>query len=150
MFDLLSEDETENMPIILIDLLPTAELIPSNLDEVRNRMTELSFENRFWDQYGGHAGLLDHSRVLEEINKLVPGNHPLRQEPVYYRMMEYRACRNIKLITPIHQTMSEGHDFSKAGIQHRYQSGVAAARTFLEENFTDSSKKVKAKTKARA
>ncbi len=153
MFELLTEDETENMPIILIDLVPTAELVPGNLDEVRNRMTELSFENRFWDQFGGHAGLLDHSRILEDLNKLVPQNHPLRQEAEFHRMMEYRACKNIKLITPIHQTMSEGHDFSRAGIHHRHQSGIAAARNFLEDFFTDSTSvksKVKAKAKARA
>lgn len=153
MFDLLTEDETENLPIILIDLVPSAELLPTNLDEVRNRMTELSFENRFWDQFGGHAGLLDHARVLEDINKLVPANHPLRKEPEYHRLMEYRACKNIKLITPIHQTMSEGHDFSKGGIQHRYQSGVAAARSFLEEFFSDvrpAKAKISAKARAKA
>jgi len=135
LFDLLTEDETENLPIILIDLVPNAELFPRNLDQVRNRMTELSFENRFWDEYGGHKGLIDHARVLTEINKLVPADHPLRRESEYRRMMEYCACKNLKVITPIHQTMSEGHDFSAAGIAHRYQSGLAAARAFLENEL---------------
>ena len=137
LFDLLTEEETKSLPIVLIDLVPSAELIPSNLDEVRNRMTELSFENRFWDQFGGHAGLIEHSRVLEELNKLVPGDHALRKSDEFHRLMEYRAAKNIKLITPIHQTMSEGHDFSKGGIAHRYQSGVSAARTFIEEQMSD-------------
>jgi hypothetical protein len=113
-----------------------------NLNDVRNRMTELSFENRFWDECGGHRGLIDHARVLNEIDKLVPANHPLRRERESQRMMEYCVCKNLHVITPIHQTMSEGHDFSPAGIAHRYQSGVAAARSFLEGQFgkTHSSK----------
>jgi NTE family protein len=135
LFDLLTDDETENLPIILIDLVPNAELFPSNLEEVRNRMSELAFENRFWDEYGGHQGLIDHARVLSEINKLVPADHPLRREREYHRMMEYCACKNLKIITPIHQTMSEGHDFSPAGIAHRYQSGVLATRAFLDDEF---------------
>jgi NTE family protein len=135
LFDLLTDDETENLPIILIDLIPNADLFPNNLEEVRNRMSELSFENRFWDEYGGHRGLIDHARVLTEINKIVPADHPLRRESEFHRMMEYCACKNLKVITPIHQTMSEGHDFSAAGISHRYQSGVSAARAFLEEEL---------------
>jgi NTE family protein len=142
LFDLLTEDETENLPIIMIDLIPNADHVPKNLDDVRNRMAELSFENRFWDEYGGHRGLLEHARILNEINKLVPANHPLRREREYRRMMEYSACKNLKIITPVHQAMSDGHDFSVAGISRRYQSGLTAARTFLEEEFgtTQSSK----------
>ena len=135
LFDLLTEDETENLPIIMIDLIPNADHVPKNLHDVRNRMSELSFENRFWDEYGGHQGLVEHARILNEIDKLVPVNHPLRREREYRRMMEYCACRNLHVITPSHQTMSEGHDFSPAGISHRYQSGVAAVRSFLEGQF---------------
>src|SRR6516162_9697976 len=78
LFDLLTEDETENLPIIMIDLIPNADHVPKNLHDVRNRMSELSFENRFWDEYGGHQGLVEHARILNEIDKLVPVNHPLR------------------------------------------------------------------------
>jgi NTE family protein len=135
LFDLLTNDEVENLPIIMIDLIPNADQIPGNLIDVRNRMTELSFENRFWDEYGGHRGLVDHARILNEINKLVPADHPLRQEREYQRMMEYCACKNLHVITPSHQTMSEGHDFSPAGILRRYQSGVDATRSFLDGEF---------------
>jgi NTE family protein len=135
LFDLLTESEAENLPIIMIDLIPNADHVPKNLDDVRNRMAELSFENRFWDEYGGHRGLRDHARVLDKIDKLVPVNHPLRREREFQRMMKYCACKNLNVITPIHQAMSEGHDFSPVGISHRYQSGVAAARSFLEGGF---------------
>lgn len=135
LFDLLTEEETENLPIIMIDLIPNADQVPKNLDDVRNRMAELSFENQFWDEYGGHRGVLDHARILNEIDRLVPPNHPLRREREYQRMMEYRACKNLHVITPMHQAMSEGHDFSQAGVAHRYQSGVAAARNFLGGEF---------------
>jgi NTE family protein len=135
LFDLLTEEETENLPIIMIDLIPNADHVPKNLQDVRNRMAELSFENRFWDEYGGHRGLLDHARILNEIDKLVPANHPLRREREYQRMMEYRACKNLHVITPSHQAMSDGHDFSHDGVAQRYQSGVAAARSFLDGPF---------------
>jgi len=131
----LTEDETENLPIIMIDLIPNADHIPKNLNDVRNRMAELSFENRFWDEYGGHKGLADHARVLNEINELIPADHSVRREREFQRMMKYCACKNLNVITPIHQAMSEGHDFSPGGISHRYQSGVNAARTFLESEF---------------
>jgi len=135
LFDLLTDEETENLPIIMIDLIPNADHVPKNLVDVRNRMAELSFENRFWDQYGGHRGLLDHARILNEIDKVVPANHPLRREREYQRMMEYRACKNLHVITPSHQAMSDGHDFSLDGVAQRYQSGVAAARSFLDGPF---------------
>lgn len=135
LFDLLTDEEADNLPIIMIDLVPNEELFPRNLDEVHNRMAELSFENRFWDEHGGHQGMLDHAKVLSEIDKLVPADHPLRQEREYRRMMEYRACKNIKLITPSHQTMSDGHDFSPQGISRRHDAGVEAARAFLEKEL---------------
>ena len=119
----------------MIDLIPNADHVPKNLDDVRNRMTELSFENRFWNEYGGHQGLLDHARILNEIDKLVPVNHSPRREREFQRMIKYYACKNLHLITPIHQAMSEGHDFSSVGISHRYQSGVAAVHSFLETEF---------------
>jgi NTE family protein len=151
LFDLLSDDETENLPIIMIDLIPNAEIFPTNFDQVRNRMSELSFENRFWDEYGGHKGLIDHARILTEMNKLVPADHPIRRESEYHRMMEYCACKNLKVITPIHQTMSEGHDFSPDGILHRYQSGVTAARAFLEDELgSDHPSKPKRKSASKA
>jgi NTE family protein len=135
LFDLLTEDEIDNLPIIIVDLVPNADHVPKNLDDVRNRMMELSFENRFWHEHGGHKGIVEHARILDEIDKLVPVNHPLRGQREYQRMMDYCACKNLHVITPVHQVMSEGHDFSPAGIEHRYQSGVAAARSFLDRQF---------------
>jgi NTE family protein len=78
LLNLLSEQECENLPIIFVHLIPNENVIPRNLREVRNRVLELSFENRFWHLYGGHAGLVEHSHVLRQINILVPGDHPLR------------------------------------------------------------------------
>jgi NTE family protein len=135
LLNLLSEQQYKDLPIIFVNLIPNAGAIPRNLREVRNRMIELSFENRFWHLYGGHVGLVEHSHVLHQINKLVPIDHPLRREREYHRMMEYLACKNVKFITPCHQTMSEGHDFSHEGISRRYDSGVAAARSFLKTEF---------------
>lgn len=135
LFNLLNEQEYEDLPIIFVNLIPNSGVVPRNLREVRNRMIELSFQNRFWHVYGGHAGLVEHANVLQQINKLVPIDHALYREREYHRMIEYRACKNIKLITPHHQTMSQADDFSREGISHRYDSGVAAARAFLEAEF---------------
>jgi NTE family protein len=71
LLNLLKEQEYKDLPIIFVNLIPNEDAIPRNLQEVRNRMMELSFQNRFWHDYGGHAGLVEHSLILHQINTLV-------------------------------------------------------------------------------
>jgi NTE family protein len=134
MIDLLTPEEVHTLPIIVIDLFPTHDAVPSNLTEIKNRMMEISFENRFWDDYGGPDGLIAHARMLDDLEKELPQNSRLRGDDQFRKLMAFRCLKNLKVIPSPHVPMTGGMDFSERGIHMRFDCGYAAATKFLESD----------------
>jgi len=134
MINLLTPDEARWLPIIVIDLFPTSDAVPTNLVEIKNRMMEISFENKFWDDFGGPEGLVDYAQLLDELDRELPLNSSLRSRKAFQHLMAYRCLKNLKVIRSRHVPMTGGMDFSAFGIQTRYDHGYEAAREFLSSS----------------
>ena len=131
MIDLLTPEEADWLPIVTIDLFPTHDAVPANLTEIKNRMMEISFENRFWDDFGGPDGLIEHARMIDDLDKELPAMSMLRTRQAFRRLLEFRCLKNLKVIPSPHVPMTGGMDFSEAGIKERYERGFDAADRFL-------------------
>ncbi len=133
LLELLSDEEVESLPIIVIDLFPSgkAEPIPTTLLEVRGRSMELSFENRFWENYGRHGDFRAYAAMLETLNGAIPATSAIRNDPEFLALLRRRALRNLHIIASEHAPMTGGMDFSAAGIMHRYERGREGAERYL-------------------
>ncbi len=132
VIQMVATSEIESLPIFVIDLVPSFDAVPRTIAEVKNRMMELSFENRFWDEFGGPKGLIEHADMLEEVASIVPSDHPIRDNQFFANLMRYRVLRHLKVVPASHQAMSDGMDFSAAGVEARRMAGQTAVKRFLD------------------
>lgn len=134
MIDLLSAAGLDDVPIVVIDLFPgdgPATAIPRNLLEVQGRMTEIAYENRFWDDFGGPEGLAESARVIGEIIDFLPPEHELRKTRAYRYLAAMRCLRALHVIPAPHAAMTGGIDFSRDTLRQRFEAGRIAARNSL-------------------
>lgn len=140
LLDLLEEDEIKSMPIFVIDLFPTHGGIPSTLPEVRGRMMELAYENRFWAQdqdplagEGSQARLAPFAAMLEALEEHLPKNSPIRETEQFQRFSRLRALKNLHVISAGHFGMTGGADFSAYGITQQFKIGYNAVDHYFAE-----------------
>jgi NTE family protein len=126
LIEMLLPQEQGTMPIFILDLFPESDAIPSNLLEVRERMMEIGFENRFWDDFGGPDGLREYARMLGELDGQLPADAPVRATPAYQRMLRYRALGNLHVVPASYVPMTGGMDFSEYGVRERRERGYAS------------------------
>ncbi len=134
LMDLLSPKEEKSLPIFIIDLFPTHAAIPTNFQEAKAREMEISFENKFWDEFGGPDGLIAYAEMVEQLDKDLPKTSKVRKTDAYALLMEYRCLKNLRVITSPHAPMTGGMDFSAYGVKTRYELGYKAADAYLAEN----------------
>ena len=135
MLELLTDEEIQTLPIIVIDLFPRAgqkEPIPTNLLEVKNRTMELSFENRFWESYGT-GDYRSYAAMLRALDEAIPSTSKLRDNPEFRALMLRRALRNLHVIPSSHAPMTGGMDFSHTGVARRFQRGWEGADAYLKK-----------------
>jgi predicted acylesterase/phospholipase RssA len=141
LLNLLEPDEIDTLPIFTIDLFTTRNLpLPKNLFDVQARTMALQYENRFWAEYGGDAGVAGFTAMLAELDKAVPADSPLRQDPAQHTgnataaawnwLQRLRALKNLRVIEGAPAAAGAGVDFSAYGVNAAYEAGRAAARRF--------------------
>jgi NTE family protein len=132
LIEMLNHEEISTLPIFVMDLFPNGGSIPFNLNQVKERSMEISFENRFWDDFGGPEGLRDYATMLSEIESSLPAESQVRKRAQFKRMLEYKALSNLHVISAPHQPMSGGMDFSEYTVGIRHETGYAAMTEYLE------------------
>ena len=137
LLDLLEDEEIDNLPIFVVDLFATHANAPANLQEVRERMMEISFESRLLlDHADADGSMTGFTSMLEEIARDLPSDSPVRKREEFRRLLRLRALKNLKVIQADHAPMSGGMDFSAYGVKSRYESGYKAVDKLLaQENF---------------
>jgi NTE family protein len=141
LLDLLNEDELRDLPIFIVNLFATHSNPPSNLQEVQERMLEISFESRFLLAHADANGsLAEFTRAVEEIMRDLPADSPARRRESYRRLVRFRALKNTRVIEAEHAPMTGGMDFSAHGVHTRFRSGyVAVDRLFAQTRDLENS-----------
>jgi NTE family protein len=137
LLNMLEPDEIDHLPIFTIDLFRTDGLPdPQNLMDVQNRAMAIQYENRFWAQYGGEAGLDGFLSMLDQIDETLPRDGAVRKNRAYDWLLRLRALKNIQIIEGAPAATGGGSDFSAYGIRNAYEAGRAAAAAFAPGTIT--------------
>lgn len=132
LIHLLTDEETQTLPIFIIDLFPPGtEALPTNMMELKSRLLELTYENRFWDDYGGPRGATEYAHMLDLLDRELPADSSVRRKHSFRRLLQRRCMKNLKIIPTEHAPMTGGMDFSAGGVRRRFQHGYAAVDRFL-------------------
>ena len=127
LLDLLEHDEIDHLPIFIVNLFATHANPPANLQEVRERMLEISFESRFLLAHADADGSLsEFTETIEELMRDLPQDSPVRGRESFRRIVRFRALKNIRIVEADHAPMTGGMDFSAHGVRSRYESGYKA------------------------
>lgn len=128
LLNMLKPDEIDTLPIFTIDLFRTDGLpAPQNLLDVQTRALALQYENRFWAQYGGDAGLQGFLGMLTQMDADLPRDSAVRKNRAYDWLLRLRALKNIHIIEGASAAAGGDHDFSAYGVRNAYEAGRAAA-----------------------
>jgi predicted acylesterase/phospholipase RssA len=131
LLNLLEPDEIDNLPIFTVDLFRTDNLPePQNLLDVQTRALAMQYENRFWAEYGGEAGLKGFLAMLDQIDQALPRDSEVRRNRAYDWLLRLRALKNIVIIEGAAAAAGGDHDFSAYGVRKAYEAGRAAARAY--------------------
>lgn len=131
LLNLLEPDEIDTLPIFTVDLFRTDHLpLPQNLMDVQNRALALQYENRFWAEYGGEAGMSGFLDMLEQLEEALPRDSAVRRSRSYDWLRRLRALKNIHIIEGAAAAAGGAHDFSAYGVRRAYEAGRAAALAY--------------------
>lgn len=135
LLNLLEPEEIDNLPIFTVDLFRTDHLpVPQNLLDVQTRALAMQYENRFWAEYGGEAGLSGFLEMLEQLDAALPRDNAARRNRSYDWLRRLRALKIIHIIEGAAAAAAGGgHDFSAYGVRKAYEAGRAAARAFAPD-----------------
>ncbi len=133
LLNLLNPDEIANLPIYVVDLFPTDDQpAPANLVEVTTRASALQYENRFWAEYGGDAGLSGFVDMLDQLDGMAKGTD-MANNTAFAWLMRLRAMKNLHVIASAPAVNGGDHDFSKYGVQDRFAAGQEAVIKHFEQ-----------------
>jgi len=137
MLDLLDDEQADQVPIVQINLFPDCQPVPlpRDMKEVFARKMELTFENRFWDdyattEYDGQTGLRKYAEMIRKLNAVIASDSPLREDEQFQTLLKRRCLGNLHIITSDHQPMTGGLDFSASGIHARRAKGYEAVKAY--------------------
>jgi NTE family protein len=135
MLELLERQQRRNVPVIVIELFPAEEEQPLPMDmlQLKNRMMELTYQNRFWDDYGGLESLRDYAAMITDLGDELPSGSRIRKNVQFDALMKRRFFRNLHVIQSSHVPMTGAMDFSERSIMARHKRGYDAADRIIEK-----------------
>lgn len=140
MLNLLEPDEIASLPIFVVDLFPTdGQPAPSNMADVQTRAVALQYQNRFWAEFGGNGKLDGFLEMLDTLATLVSEQDmsasPQKAEAFAW-LLRLRALNNLHVIQSIPAAAGGDHDFSRYGVQQRFQAGRDAVLQHAAQQAT--------------
>jgi NTE family protein len=124
----LEELDKEKRELVVVELFPRESPIPGDMADVINRMLQLQYTNRlkldakFFEKFNSFIGL------LEEIDKTLDKEHPIRKTEGYKELQEYKRIDAASVIRAhLPPELSNASDFSKTSIEERIDAGYRDA-----------------------
>jgi predicted acylesterase/phospholipase RssA len=137
LLEMLTEEEAGSLPIVTLDLFPNDGKVPANMFDAGVRQLELTYQSRFWADFGGKQGVVDYADMLTRLASAVAPEDPVRQTAQFKRMMLYKGLRNLHVVSNDSVTMTGGMDFSPYGVKRRFDDGYKMMKDHLVEHGGD-------------
>lgn len=121
--------------IIVINLFPSQGKIPDNMLHVFDRIFEIQFSNKIRFNKELTEKINEYIEAMDEIEKVIPANSPIKQLPGYQRLINYKYIENILYIENTDpETVNAPFDFSPNTIQKRIAAGYRDADKALSRS----------------
>jgi len=140
LLEMLQGDEAEHLPIVVLNLFPSCGLPPGNWAAMQLRHMEITYQSRFWNEFGGNQGAVDFANMLAHLDARLDPADPLREHQQFKRMMLYRALRNLHVVEAADIAMTGAMDFSRHGVQRRRDDGYRMMAAHLDAHAGDLSR----------
>lgn len=128
----LDPDPNVEKQIIVVNLFPSLGNIPTNMIEVFDRIFEIIFSNKIRFNKELTEKVNEYIEVINEIEKIIPLNSPIKQLPGYKRLINYKYIQNITYIeNSDNEEVIAPFDFSRKTIQRRIEAGYRDASQIL-------------------
>ncbi|STX42138.1 Ferredoxin reductase [Legionella donaldsonii] len=128
VLDCLDPNPEVEKQIIVINLFPSQGKIPDNMIDVFDRIFEIQFSNKVRFNKELTEKINEYIEAMDEIEKIIPANSPIKQLPGYQRLINYKYIENILYIENVDpETVSAPFDFSPNTIQKRIAAGYRDA-----------------------
>jgi predicted acylesterase/phospholipase RssA len=132
VLECLDPDPEVKKQIIVINLFPSQGKIPANMADVFDRIFEIQFSNKIRFNKDLTEKINEYIEVINEIDKIIPPNSPIKQLPGYQRLINYKYIENILYIeNKDPENVSAPFDFSSNTIQKRIAAGYRDAKKIL-------------------
>lgn len=131
ILDNLQGDEAETLPIFVIDCNTSTAPLPTNLEQAVLRMFEMFLQSKLKADCDRAASFQCFTRVLREIDRELPPDAPVRNDPDWIDAMKHPNVRDIRSIDMKKPPGDSPADFSRESILRRLDAGYAAMRDAL-------------------
>lgn len=135
LIDIINEHQIETMPIFILELFSHKGAVPKNIQDALDRMTELVYEDKFWKSFDGHDNANDFAHMLWQLDKEIPQDSKIRNNPFFQKIMHNRCINHIFTIKAEHVPLSGVSDFSSQTINERINKGYKAADNFFQYHY---------------
>jgi NTE family protein len=124
----LEDLDTDKRELVVIELFPQESPIPEKMPDVVNRMMQLQFTNRLKMDEKLFEKFNDFIELVEEIDKSVDPEDPIRQKEGYKELCKHRKIDAASVIRAnLPPELANAGDFSRASIEARIEAGYRDA-----------------------
>lgn len=120
--------------LIVIELFPQRSKLPTNLIEVQDRVTQLTFSSKLVLDEDLFDKMHDYIDLMQQLDQTLPPESTLRQHPGYQDLKRHKKIDSFLVInatTP--ESASGASDFSQDAIERRIIAGYQDTITQLKE-----------------
>src|SRR3712207_5749142 len=102
--------------------------IPRNLEEVRQRRTQLQYTSRLTLDEKFFAKINELVDLIAQADRELPPDSPLKRHPTYQSLLKHRKINHFSVVTStLSADLSNPLDFSRSTIEKRIECGYEDA-----------------------
>ncbi len=142
--------DKDQREMIFIELFPSAGKKPQNMNEVFDRMIELTFESKIRDDSKQYQRINQYIDLMQAIDKELPKDSKLKKEPAYQKLMSYKKIHKFTVIKhtspePLLGSADFTHKTIERRIEQGYQDGQASLQGASSPTQTSTVKPIRKK-----
>jgi len=114
--------------LIVIELFPMSAPIPTNMQDVVQRMIQLQYTSRLALDERFFSKIDSFVDLMAKIDEVLPDGSDIRDDATYQRLRAYRKINHFNVVTSsLPAELSNASDFSRSSIEARIEAGYQDA-----------------------
>ncbi|SFC76147.1 Patatin phospholipase [Flexibacter flexilis DSM 6793] len=119
--------------LLIINLFRKNAAMPTNIDQISNRIKELMFESKLALDNRTFAAMDSYIDLIHKIDAVLPADSPIKQEPAYQKLMNHKKINKHTVLQYEAEGVEGTDDFTPAAMNLRFRTGYRDALTTLSQ-----------------